>query len=102
MEITEQAQTSLEEELAVERVRREQAERERDELRSLLEASSEPGKLSDRVSEAVDRDDLPLGAEPPVERPESEEDAFYGTSRQEAEDSLQRRPSWWRRFFGLE
>src|SRR5215213_7855396 len=30
---------------------------------------------------------------------------FYGTSREEAEDSLQgrsERPSWWRRFFGFE
>jgi DNA polymerase elongation subunit (family B) len=33
---------------------------------------------------------------------ESDEDAPYGTSSQEAEDSLQRRPSWWKRFFGLE
>ncbi len=33
--------------------------------------------------------------------PESGEGAPYGTSRQEAEDSLQRRPSWWRKFFGL-
>jgi excisionase family DNA binding protein len=40
----------------------------------------------------------------PVERPESEEGTLYGTSRQEAEQSLQRRSerSWWRRFFGLE
>jgi hypothetical protein len=33
---------------------------------------------------------------------ESDEDGPYGTSSQEAEDSLQRRPSWWKRFFGLE
>jgi len=38
----------------------------------------------------------------PVERPEREEDTLYGTSAQEAEESLQRRTSWWRRFFGLE
>ena len=38
----------------------------------------------------------------PVERPESEEGTLYGTSPREAEDSLQRRTSWWRRFFGLE
>src|SRR5918995_1770421 len=44
LELTEQAQTSLEEELATERVRREQAERERDELRQILESRSEaPG-----------------------------------------------------------
>jgi hypothetical protein len=41
LELTEQAQSSLEEELAAERVRREQAELERDELRRMLEASSE-------------------------------------------------------------
>lgn len=34
--------------------------------------------------------------------PESDEGAPYGTSRQEAQDSLQRRPSWWKRFFGFE
>jgi hypothetical protein len=67
------------EELGAERVRREHAEKERDELRQILESRSEA-----------------TGA------PESDEAAPYGTSRQEAEDSLQRRPSWWRRFFGIE
>jgi hypothetical protein len=34
---------------------------------------------------------------------ESDEGAPYGTSRQEAEDSLQRRKrSWWREFLGME
>ena len=33
---------------------------------------------------------------------ESGEGAPYGTSPQEAQDSLQRRSSWWRRFFGFE
>jgi hypothetical protein len=43
-------------------------------------------------------------APPKPERPisdEAEPGAPYGTSRQEAQDSLQPR-SWWRRFFGLE
>ena len=79
LELTEQAQTSLEEELAAERIRREQAERERDELRSLLEVPSEAR-----------------------ESPQTPSEEYYGTSPQEAEDSLQRRSSWWRRFFGLE
>ena len=35
----------------------------------------------------------------PATRPEH---TVYGTSRQEAEESLQRRSSWWRRFFGFE
>jgi hypothetical protein len=38
----------------------------------------------------------------PRESPQTPAEEYYGTSRQEAEDSLQRRPSWWRRFFGLE
>jgi hypothetical protein len=79
LELTEQAQSSLEEELAAERVRREQAELERDELRRMLEASSEA-----------------TGAA------QSTEGAPYGTSPQEAQDSLQRRSSWWRKFLGLE
>jgi hypothetical protein len=33
---------------------------------------------------------------------ESDEDAPYSTSPQEAESSLQRRLSWWKRFFGVE
>jgi hypothetical protein len=71
------------EELGAERVRREQAEQERDELRRQLEALQEtPGAA------------------------ESDESGHYGTtSRQEAEESLQgasERRSWWRRFFGLE
>ncbi len=33
---------------------------------------------------------------------ESGEGAPYGTSPQEAQDSLQRRSSWWRKFFGFE
>src|SRR5215203_7394510 len=83
LELTEQAESSrreaLEQRLETERVRREQAERERDELRRILERREED-----------------------TGGPESDEDTLYGTSAQEAEASLQRRSSWWRRFFGLE
>src|ERR671917_378415 len=51
LELTEQAQSSLEEELAAERVRREQAELERDELRRMLEASSKATGALETVSE---------------------------------------------------
>ena len=88
-ELTEQAQSSLEEELAVERVRREQAELERDELRRMLEASSETSGAPDTASEE------PYSTHAPPEG--------YGTSAQEAEESLHpRERSWWRRFFGFE
>ena len=83
LELTEQAESSrreaLEQRLETERVRREQAEREQDELRRILERREED-----------------------TGGPESDEDTLYGTSAQEAEDSLQRRSSWWRRFFGFE
>ena len=87
LELTEQAQSSLEEELAAERVRREQAELERDELRRMLEASSEATGAPKAASEEAYSTHAP---------PEG-----YGTSPQEAEESLHPR-SWWRRFFGLE
>jgi len=81
------------EELGAERVRRElveqerdrlaaeqAAERERDELAARLRASSEPRELAERVSEAVD----------------SSEEASP-----KPQDPIER-PSWWRRFFGIE
>ena len=71
------------EELGAERVRREQAERERDELRSQLEALQEP------------RDALKRGAKP-VEGTDTPSD------REQAEPGVQRRSSWWRRFFGFD
>jgi chromosome segregation ATPase len=82
LELTEQAQSSLEEELAEERRRREEAERERDELLRRVGELEVPSEATGFA--------------------ESAEGAPYGTSRQEAEDSLQSRSSWWRRFFGLE
>jgi len=87
LELTEQAQSSLEEELAAERVRREQAELERDDLRRMLEASSEASEAPETASEE------PYSTHAPPEG--------YGTSAQEAEESLHPR-SWWRRFFGFE
>jgi hypothetical protein len=87
LELTEQAQSSLEEELAAERVRREQAELERDELRRMLEASSETAGAPEKASEEPYSTHAPPGG--------------YGTSSREAEESLHPR-SWWRRFFGLE
>jgi len=82
-ELTEQAQSSLEEELAVERVRREQAELERDELRRMLEASSETSGAPDTASE----EPYSTHAPPTPETPVSE---------------AQPKRSWWRVFFGLE
>ena len=83
LEMTEQAHSSLEEELAAERVRREQAERERDELRRMLEASSET-----------------MGA------PEAASEEPYSTHHDPSEGQGQQGPpqrrSWWREFFGVE
>ena len=80
LELSEQAQSSLEEELAGERIRREQAERERDELRRMLESRPEATGARETASESVDRGDVvPTESEHPVER-----------------------PSWWRKFFGFE
>jgi hypothetical protein len=79
LELTEQAQSSLEEELATERVRREQAERERDELRQILENRSEATGVPDTASEGAGKRDASPEPHHPVER-----------------------PSWWRKFFGFE
>ena len=69
-------------------------------------------ELEDRKEEARRKDAILMTMAqriPELEAPsettgvaESAEGAFYGTSPQEVEDSLQRRSSWWRRFFGLE
>jgi predicted nucleic acid-binding Zn-ribbon protein len=79
LELTEQAQTSLEEELATERRRREEAERERDELRQRVEVPSEPREATEKGSEETTK----------------------GEVTQEPQKSSERR-SWWRAFFGLE
>ena len=85
LELTEQAQSSLEEELATERVRREQAERERDELRQILESRSEATGA------------LETSSEEPYSTTHA---APEGQGQQEP--SQRRKRSWWRDFFGLE
>ncbi len=97
LQLTEQAQSTVEEEAS--RLR-EENERLRQELQALREARESP----ETATEDPYLTQSPPIPEQPVERPESEEHTLYGTSAQEAEDSLQRRSerSWWRRFFGFE
>ena len=75
------------EELGAERVRREQAEQERDKLIAELEALREARESPETDAEEPYSTHAPPGG--------------YGTSSREAEESLHPR-SWWRRFFGLE
>ncbi len=82
LELTERAESSLrealEQRLETERVLREQAERERDDLAARLNALQEPRESPETVSEtAGSGDDVPPGQE-------------TGTERR----------SWWRRMFG--
>ena len=93
LELTEQAQTSLEEELATERRRREEAERERDELRELRELREE---LRQRVE---------VPSEPQEATEKGSEETTKGEEVTEAAQEPQKpsqRRSWWRAFFGLE
>ena len=78
-EQAEQERDRLAAEQAAERTLREEAERERDELAARLRGSSEPRELAERVSEVVDRGEASPEPQDPVER-----------------------ASWWRRFFGIE
>jgi hypothetical protein len=96
LELTERAESSLREdlereraerreareELSEERQRREQAERERDELRTRLEALQKPPQAPEKAP------DEPTDTQPRTEETEREPE----TSR----------PSFWRRFFGIE
>ena len=83
LELTEQAQTSLEEELATERRRREEAERERDELRQRVEVPSEPQEATEKgLKETTKGEEVTEAAQEPQKPSE--------------------RRSWWRAFFGLE
>jgi DNA-binding transcriptional MerR regulator len=82
LELTEQAQSSLGTELAAEQLRREQAERERDELRLLLEGGSEAPGAPETPTE-----------EPGTDTPEEQ---------QPPSEASERKRSWWREFFGLE
>jgi hypothetical protein len=90
LELTERAESTLREEhdrvreeLGGERVRREQAERERDELAAKLAALQEPRDAPQTVA------DVSEGSEP---RPATEG----------VQEGAEPRPSWWRRFFGFE
>jgi hypothetical protein len=80
LELTGQAQSTLQEELIEERRRREEAERERDELRQKLYAPREAPEASEMVEEQQGRG--PAHANAPG-----------------AQEGTQRRP-WWRRVFG--
>jgi hypothetical protein len=79
LELTEQAQSTLREELAEERRRREEAEREREDLRRELASVRESREPRESVEEESER------AEP---RPEASG----------AQEDVQR--PWWRRMFG--
>jgi len=90
----------LREQLGEERGRRLRVEEENEQLRQELEALREARESPEAVSER-----------PTASREEEwiqgHKGETYGTSAQEAQDSihrdsLQRRPSWWRRFFGFE
>jgi hypothetical protein len=65
------------------------------ELEAPVEASSDPRESSETASES-----------PTASREEEwiqgHKGETYGTSAQEAEDTIQGRSSWWRRFFGFE
>ena len=102
LELTEQAQSTMEEEARKIREEAQQLREENEQLRQELEALREVRESSQPASEDPYITHAPPTPERPVERPESEEDTLYGTSAQKAEESLQRRSSWWRRFFGLE
>jgi hypothetical protein len=93
LELTEQAQTSLEEELATERRRREEAERERDELRELCEELRQRVQVPSEPQEATEK-----GSE---ETTKGEEVAEAAQEPQKPSERRERR-SWWRAFFGLE
>jgi hypothetical protein len=78
----------------------------RDRLRYVerqLEQERESNRENRRLLAAALERIPAIEAPPETQRaPESAEGPSYGTSPQEAQDSLQRRPSWWRKFFGFE
>lgn len=82
---------------------REQNVHLREQLAQEREANRENRRLLAAALERIPAIEAPPEATgAPEAATESGEGAPYGTSRQEAQDSLQRRHSWWRRFFGLE
>jgi len=99
LQITEQAQSTVEEEARRLREENEQLRQELEALRGVRGSAETAGPAEDPYITHA-----PPTPDHPVERPESGEHPLYGTSAQEAEKSLQRRSgrSWWRRFFGFE
>src|SRR5215218_5511396 len=81
LELTERAQSTLEDDLAEERRLREEAEREREDLRRKLEALREPPQGAETLEEAPER---------APQQPQS--------AAGEAQEAVQR--PWWRRVFG--
>jgi hypothetical protein len=86
LELTEKAQSSLEEALADERRRREEAEREREDLRRQLDALREARES-------------PESPGPTVVAPTSA-DAHVAPESTQAQDTPKPRSSWWRRWLG--
>jgi hypothetical protein len=78
LELTEQAQSTLEEQLATERQRREQAERERDELRLKLESPPEPRDVPETVPEGAARGEVPPEAQEATQRRSWLQRFFFG------------------------
>jgi chromosome segregation ATPase len=109
LELTSQTESTLRaererllEDLARER---ERADRLEAELRDIRKPSPDTQEIREPVSsEEPHSTHAPQSPDRHFERSESEKYTRYGTSPQEAEDSLHRRSerSWWRRFFGLE
>ena len=102
LELTERSQSTLEEErrralqeLDGERKRREEIERENEELRRELADLKEPPESSTPPSGATEASE---GAEPPS----GTEGQHAATEGPEAEEEQPRRRSWWRRFFGFD
>ena len=107
------------EELGAERVRREQAERERDELRARLEASETPEAAAGRSEGASPRSGTIIGPQACTGEPEEPSDAtetgaeavgeaditetlaepYTGVQEPVGEEETARRP-WWVRLFG--
>jgi hypothetical protein len=86
LEITERAQSTLEDELADERRRREETERERDELRQELDAFRESHEGAPESPESPVPSDAPTST---------------AGEAQEATERPEERKGWLRRFFGL-
>lgn len=78
LELTEQAQSSLEEELVAEQTRREQAERERDELRLLLEGRLDAPGAPETSSEGPGSDVVPQKQQEPSESSSWLKRFFFG------------------------